>query len=232
VHLAQILKMRQKIKLPGPLVIQTRVTNTIRRRYSAVGAIHLDRLREIAGSPALEDQMKKYAAALVAALLALLGFTALAPSANAYPQAVLYLNASETTVVSGHTFNLTATATVNCSELTITWNGQSFSSAGSKFKHKYKAPIVSSSVVITAKATCEYGTTSGAAGHAIVATSSFTNPAYKDITVIPVHSKGGGKLPNTGGPSIGWLIGGIAALLAGAGAMYAGRRRDTGVASN
>ena len=175
--------------------------------------------------------MKKYAAILAAALLALLGLAAFAPSANAYPQPVLYLKVSSNVVVSGHTFMLTASTQVNCDVLTISWNGQTYSGSGSKFKHKYKAPIVTSQVVITAKATCTYGTTSGGVGHSITAQSLATNPAYLNVTVVPAHGKGG-KLPNTGGPSIGWLIGGIAALLAGAGAMFAGRRRDAGAVSN
>ncbi|MGN6722132.1 MAG: LPXTG cell wall anchor domain-containing protein [Marmoricola sp.] len=174
--------------------------------------------------------MKKFAAALTAALLALLGFTAFAPSASAYPPPTLYLTLSTNRVVSGHTFEATAHATVNCDKITLRWNGVMASATGSTVKHRYKAPIVSSTVVITAHATCTYTTTSGAAGAAI---SAKTNTLYAeaDVTVVPAHSKGG-KLPNTGGPSIGWLIGGIAALLAGAGAMFAGRRRHTGVASN
>lgn len=174
--------------------------------------------------------MKKYAAALTAALLALLGITAFAPSANAYPPPTLYLTLSTNRVVSGHTFEATAKATVNCDTITLRWNGQTASATGPMVKHRYKAPIVSSTVVITAHATCTYTDNSGLVGNAISATTK-TLYAEADVTVVPANSKGG-KLPNTGGPSIGWLIGGIAALLAGAGAMYAGRRRDTGVASS
>jgi LPXTG-motif cell wall-anchored protein len=177
--------------------------------------------------------MKKFAAALTAALLALLGFVAFAPSANAYPPPTppkLYLTLSTNRVVSGHSFNATAKATVSCDTITLRWNGVTASAAGSTVKHRYKAPIVSSDVVITAHATCVYTATSGQSGAAISATTK-TLYAEADVTVVPAHGKGG-KLPNTGGPSIGWLIGGIAALLAGAGAMFAGRRRDAGVASS
>lgn len=182
--------------------------------------------------------MKKFAATLAAALVALVSLAGLAPSAQAYPQPFLTLDASQTTVVSGHSFQLIAHATVKCDVLKIVWNGQSHSTSGSNFSHKYTAPMVTSKVVITATATCQYSTTSGAAGRAIVASALMTNPAHKDITVVPIgskgggHGSGGGNLPNTGGPSIGWLIGGIAALLAGAAAMFAGRRRDSGVASH
>ena len=172
--------------------------------------------------------MKKYAAALAAALLALLGLTALAPSAQAYPNPALYLTLSTNRVVSGHTFVATAKATVNCDTITLTWNGQAAHAPGPKVVHTYRAPIVTSTVVITAHATCTYTTTSGNVGNAISATTK-TLYAEADVTVIPVGSLGNGKLPNTGGPSIGWLIGGIAALLAGAGSIFAGRRRDAGV---
>lgn len=209
-----------------------RLTTTIVKRYSDVGAA-IGSIEGDSRFTALEDQMKKYAAALAAALLALLGVTALAPSAQAYPfpppgvTLTLHLNLNR--VVSGHTFVATAKASVNCTSLKINWDGQSGESAGATFKHQFRAPIVTTNTVIRAYAFCTYTATSGTAGHAISLTPK-TLTAHADITVIPVGS-GNGHLPNTGGPSVGWLIGGIAALLAGALAMYVGRRRDTDTAT-
>ncbi|GAC1382979.1 MAG: hypothetical protein NVSMB48_15020 [Marmoricola sp.] len=175
--------------------------------------------------------MKKYAATLAAALMVLLGLTALAPSAEAYPTPVLTLKLSVQSVISGHTFNAVAKASVNCDTLTVSWSGQSATAPGSTLTHTFRAPIVTVPTVITAVAVCRYSSTTGTAGAAIAATEQSLT-AKANITVLPLTSAGSGHLPNTGGPSIGWLIAGIAALLAGAVAMFAGRRRSAGVVSH
>lgn len=175
--------------------------------------------------------MKKFAATLAAALMALLGLTALAPSAQAYPTPVLTLKLSLHTVISGHTFNAVAKASVTCDTLTVSWSGQSATVPGSTLSHTFTAPVVTVPTVITAVAVCRYTSTTGTAGAAIAA-SPQTLTAKANVTVLPVNSAGNGHLPNTGGPSVGWLIAGIAALLAGAGAMFAGRRRSSGVVSH
>lgn len=175
--------------------------------------------------------MKKYAATLAAALLVLLGLTALAPSAQAYPTPILTLTLDLHTVVSGHTFDAVANASVKCDSLTVNWAGQSATAPGSTLRHTFKAPIVQVPTVITAVAVCRYTSTTGASGHAIVAAPQ-TLTAKANVTVLPLGSAAGGHLPNTGGPSINWLIAGIAAMLAGAAAMFAGRRRQADVASH
>lgn len=183
--------------------------------------------------------MKKFAATVAVALLALFGFAALAPSAQAYPfpppKVTFTLSPPSLTVTSGHSFVLHAKASVNCTSIKVTWDGQSVSGSGKTLNAKFIAPIVTSKTVIRAHATCTYVSARGTAGNAIAVSSPATATAHSDVTVLPVSSKGNGQnghLPNTGGPSIGWLIGGILALLAGAGAMYAGRRRDTGAAAH
>lgn len=175
--------------------------------------------------------MKKYAATLAAALMVLLGLTALAPSAQAYPTPVLTLKLSLHDVVSGKTFTAVAKATVTCDTLTLNWAGQSATSPGSTLSHAFKAPVVTVPTVVTAVAVCHYTSTTGASGTAIAAAPQ-TLTAKANVTVLPLSSAGNGRLPNTGGPSVGWLIAGIAALLAGAAAMFAGRRRDAGMAAH
>jgi len=175
--------------------------------------------------------MKKYVAMLAAALAALLGLAVLAPSAQAYPFPILNFDFGITgnIVVSGTHFPAKVTADVKCQVLTLSWAGQNSSVNNSNSLSTILiAPIVHKRTVIQATATCSASTLSGTAGGSIAAT---TKPATRtaNITVIPVG--GGGKLPNTGGPSEGWLFGGLAALLAGAGAMILGRRRS-GAASN
>lgn len=174
--------------------------------------------------------MKKYAATLAAALIALLGLTVLAPSAQAYPTPVLTLHLSLNRVLGGHTFVADAKASITCDTLSISWAGQNAVAPGSEVKHTFVAPKVKKATVITAVAVCNYTSTTGTAGNAI-SPSSQTLTAKANVTVLPANG-GSGVLPNTGGPSVGWLIAGIAALLAGALAMIAGRRRDGGIASS
>ena len=173
--------------------------------------------------------MKKLAAMLAAALVALLGVTALAPSAQAYPGISLTLKLNLNTVVSGHQFVAVAQADTKCSTLSVTFNGQKATQAGSKVTHTFNAPTVKTATKMPVNAACTYTSVTGVSGHAIVAKPQVAR-ATAYITILPVGGNGG--LPNTGGPSVGWLVAGIAALLAGAGAMFFGRRRNSGAASH
>lgn len=179
--------------------------------------------------------MKRYAALAVAAVLALLGITALAPGAQArpmtYPVPNLHLVLSTQKVVSGHTFKATVTSNIVCTPLTAAWNGQTASANGSKVVHTFKAPIVTKTKVIPMVATCRYTTIVGASGHALKATSHVLRTTA-NVTVTPVKRvivpgvpDTGASLPNTGGPNLAWFIAGAAAVLAGGGAMIVGRRR-------
>jgi hypothetical protein len=175
--------------------------------------------------------MKKYAAMLAAGLIAVLGLTALAPSAEAYPTVDMTLSLNLNRVVSGHTFVATTSTDTACTTLALTFNGQTVTEPGSKFVHTFTAPIVT---VVTPKivtAVCTYTAVTGTSGTAISVTSQQMSRSAT-ITIVPVSTGAGNSsgsgLPNTGGPSIGWLIAGIAALLAGAVAMVEGRRRSAG----
>jgi len=169
-------------------------------------------------------------------IAALFGLTVLASSAQAqqaiYPTPTLQptFSIQGGVVVSGHSFVASWHASIKCTRLTETWNGQSASAAGSTVTHRFTAPIVTHNTVIPMHVTCTYTNVSGAAGAALsVAQSSISRTA--NITVVPVATHGGGKLPNTGGPSIGWFIGGAAAVILGGFAVLFGlRRRGDGVA--
>lgn len=175
--------------------------------------------------------MKKFAAMLAAALVALLGVTALAPSAQAYPGISLTLHLNLNTVVSGKSFVAVAQADTTCTKLTVVFNGQTASQPGSKVTHTFNAPTVKKATKMPVNAACTYTSVSGSSGHAVAVQSQVAR-ATAYITILPTGGNNNGGLPNTGGPSVGWLIAGIAALLAGAGAMFFGRRRSTGVASH
>ena len=172
--------------------------------------------------------MKRYAALILAAVVALLGVTALAPGAQAqqtsYPVISLNLKLSLQTVVSGHTFVATVTASVKCDQLTQTWKGQTVTGAGSTLTHKYAAPVVTKPTVIPIHVVCTYTLASGVAGSAI-ALQILSQSRTANVLVVPVAHPGKPVLPDTGGPNVGWLIGGGAAVAAGGLAMFFGRRR-------
>lgn len=179
--------------------------------------------------------MKRYAALILTAVVALLGAGGLTSSAQAqpaaYPTPVLELKLSLQTVVSGHTFVAKLLANVSCDPLTVTWDGQSASAIGKSLTHTFKAPIVTKPTVYPLTATCTYTGVAGTLGHSVQATvHRLTRTA--NITVLPVKSPSTTPgLPNTGGPSVGWFIGGAAAVIAGFSAMfYSRRRRGDGIA--
>lgn len=182
--------------------------------------------------------MKKYAAMLAAGLIAMLGLTALAPSAQAsstyppstIPTITLHLNLKK--VPSHGTFTAVAQVNQNCAKLVLFFNGsKAKTGAGSSLTAVITAPSVTQTTNYPVQAACTIPGNSGKAGHAIAPSAQvyYSNTQY--VTVVPSNGTGSG-LPDTGGPSLGWLIGGIAALLAGGLAMFMGRRRSAGAASN
>lgn len=172
--------------------------------------------------------MKRYAALALAAIAALVGMSALAPSAQArqatYPVVSLQLKLSVQKVVSGHTFTATAKANIKCVVISETWNGQTASAAGSTVTHTFQAPNVTKPTVIPLHATCQYSVVSGAAGAALKAQLQSVSRTA-NILVVPVAHPGHPVLPDTGGPNLGWFIGGALAVVAGGLAMFFGRRR-------
>lgn len=172
--------------------------------------------------------MKKSVAVVVAALLALLGLVGLAPSAQAYPTPVLTLSLSASKVFSDKDFTATAKANVSCTKITLSWSGQTGSAAGSSVTHTFHAPVVTKPTYVTVYATCEYkdGQTLTSQAQVLVLPASTSGTGNGTGTT----GNGSGSIPNTGGPSKLWLFGGLAAVLAGGLAMFAGRRRKADAA--
>ena len=161
--------------------------------------------------------MKKYGAIAAALFAALLGIAALAPSAQAavatYPAPTVTVTVSATTVTSASSFTATVTSSVTCHDF-FSFAGQHKTGVGKVVTKSFKAPNVTSTQVFPLTVTCTYST---GAGHA--STSRTVN-----ITVVPAGAAA--SLPNTGGPSVWWFVGGALAILIGAGAMFTTRRRS------
>ena len=170
--------------------------------------------------------MKKYGAIAAALFAALLGIAALAPSAQAavatYPAPTVTLTVSATTVTSGSTFTATVTSSVTCHDF-FSFAGQHKTGVGKVVTRSFRAPNVTSTQVFPLTVTCTYSTTSGGVGHAIMASTASTSRTV-NITVVPAGAAA--SLPNTGGPSMWWFVGGALAILIGAGAMFTTRRRS------
>jgi LPXTG-motif cell wall-anchored protein len=178
--------------------------------------------------------MKKLISLCGAALVALLAVAGLAPAAHAYPDVNIDLTVNRQVLYGGETFTATGTSDVTCA-WHLTWNGvvrTGTGSNGAPFQTTYTAPAVTKITKIPLHGTCTYTqpTARKAAKAARTAAASATWQRTIMITVLPRGSavsppENSGDLPNTGGPKFIVLLGGVALLLAGAGAVVVARRR-------
>lgn len=162
-------------------------------------------------------------AALIAAL-AMLGFSS---PAQAYPEVSFDLKVDRSVLYGGESFTATATSTGATCAWTLEWNGvvrQGGSSTGHDFVTPYQAPKVTKVTKIPLHGTCVYNARVGSS-----ARSAATWERTIMITVLPrstaVSPPVGSDLPNTGGPNLLFLLGGIALLVSGATAVTVARRR-------
>jgi LPXTG-motif cell wall-anchored protein len=168
-------------------------------------------------------------AALIVAALALLG---LSGSAQAYPERSFKLEVSRSVLYGGQHFTATATGNVTC-DWTLEWNGdtrQAKRDPNVKFATTYTTPKVTKVTKIPLTGTCLYDSDE----HPVDpnARASATPATWENtiiITVLPrssaVSPPGGSDLPNTGGPNLLFLAGGILLLASGAIAVTVARRR-------
>lgn len=138
---------------------------------------------------------------------------ALQAPAEAYPGTVCNLHVSPASgeITSGQTLTLTGSASTTTT-WSVTINGVVHHFTGTTFTETYKAPTVAHKTVIGVTVTCT--NSSGAL------TLRFR------IVVDPFSLAGngsGGHLPNTGGPSLWWLLVGIACALSGGFLAWRGR---------
>ena len=162
-------------------------------------------------------------AALIA-VLALLGFSA---PAQAYPEVRIDLAVNRSTLYSSQSFTAVGSSNVSCA-WTIEWHGRSRSGASSSshdFRTTFTAPHVTKVTKIALHGTCAYDGSETPTTARTTASSTRTVM----ITVLPrsaaVSAPGGSDLPNTGGPNLLFLAGGLGLLLAGVTAVSVARRR-------
>lgn len=185
--------------------------------------------------------------AVLIAGLAILGFTA---PAQAYPDAQINLTVNRDTLYSGQKFEATASSDSTTCDWTLEWNGtvqQGQSSPHHDFKTSFTAPQVSQDTTIPLRGTCRYQAANGRGTATAERTVMITvRPARSEVSppnsasangpkssvagpsssvAGPKSSASGSDLPNTGGPNMVFLLGGLVLLLAGATAVTVSRRK-------
>lgn len=163
-------------------------------------------------APAGRSTVVRVVTVLSMLVAAVLGGLALQAPAQAYPFTVCSVTISPSSlhVTSGQTYTLTGSSAVT-THWTVTINGVKHYYTGTSFTATYKAPTVTKRTVIGLSVTCT--NSSGA-----------LTLRYR-LVVDPFAIGSGGHLPNTGGPSIWWLIVGLMAAISGAFMTWANRRR-------
>lgn len=152
----------------------------------------------------------------LAGLVATVGF---AGPAQAYPEVIIDLTVDRQLLYGGENFTATATANVVC-DWTLEWNGDSRDKdASSTFVTTYTAPDVTEITKIPLHGTCDYLLPDGATpvtGRAAAGPLTTWKRTIM-ITVLPQGSVAPpeGGLPNTGGPHLSLLIGGLGMIAAG-----------------
>jgi LPXTG-motif cell wall-anchored protein len=160
-------------------------------------------------------------AALVAGL-ALLGFSG---PAQAYPDVRIDLSVNRSVLYGGQSFTATAKSDGITCAWRLEWNGDvrhGASSGGHDFVTSYHAPQVKRVTKIPLHGTCTYASSGTRGATAWERTIMITVLPPSTAVSPPV---GGSDLPNTGGPNLLYLLGGIGLLLAGATAVTVARRR-------
>ena len=160
---------------------------------------------------------------LVIAVLAILG--AQSP-AQAYPEISIGISVDRDTLYGGQDFTATATANVTCA-WAVEWNGstrKADEAPKASFQTTFTAPKVKKVTKIPLHGTCVYDS-----GENPTARTAAAWNRTIVITVLPRSNAVAGPvssdLPNTGGPNLIFLVGGLGLLLAGATAVTIARRR-------
>lgn len=167
-------------------------------------------------------------AVALAALVAGLAMLWFSSPAQAYPDVRIDLSVNRSVLYGGEKFTATASSDGTTCAWTLTWNGvvrEGGSSTGNSFRTTYQAPQVKHVTKIPLHGTCTYD-----ARTAPAARGTATWERTIMITVLPPSTAvsppvGGSDLPNTGGPNLLFLLGGVGLLVAGATAVTMARRR-------
>lgn len=178
--------------------------------------------------------MKKALAGVALVLGGLLVVAGTVPAAQAYPEVSFEAHVDDQVVFEFESFVASSEANVDC-DWTHEWNGKTQRGQGKSHRSKFKAPAVDAETVIPVHFTCAYDG-SVTAGRAVLIPAETWNRTV-NVTVLPrgaVRDSADtnatqSALPNTGGPSMYVLVGGLLLLVVGVLAAWAARRRAEGL---
>ena len=164
--------------------------------------------------------------ALVAALTILGFFT----PAEAYPEASINLTVDRQAIHGGESFTATASSDTACT-WSLEWAGEvrhGLSSTGNSFTTTFTAAQVKKATNIPLHGECSYAAPSARGAATWQQTITIKVLPSRTAVSPPTSSQAGGSgtgMPNTGGPNVSFLIGGLVLLLSGATAVTVARRR-------
>lgn len=162
--------------------------------------------------------------ALIAAL-AVLGFFT---PAQAYPDVSIYLSVDRDVLYGGESFTATAESNSTTCTWSLEWDGKvrpGHSSLDHPFRTTYKAPTVKKTTKIPLHGTCTYTPPNSRSAATWQETIMITVLPRRTAVSPPTGGGSGTGMPNTGGPNVAFLIGGLVLLLSGATAVTVARRR-------
>lgn len=172
-------------------------------------------------------KLSSMGAVAFAALIAGLAVLAFSTPAQAYPDVSIDLKVNRSTLYGGQKFTATASSMGTTCNWTVEWDNRvrlGTSSDNTRFRTTFTAPGVSKVTKIPLHGTCVYST-SGTRGAVTWARTIMITVLPSRAAVSPPTSGGSSDLPNTGGPNMLFLVGGLVLLASGATAVTVARRR-------
>lgn len=190
-------------------------------------------------------RMHLLVATAVAAIVATLVPSTAFAADDTYPDPVLSVKVTGGKLYGGEPVSLGATASVDCSPLSLSFLGDTVSTKGSSLTRSFDTPVVKEVTPKKVTASCTYTDASGASttvtGDAVVTPAAFVGPlagavrsASATVILLPratddgddngSNDQGNGILPNTGGLPFWLLVAGVV-LVVGGGVIATRRRR-------
>jgi len=171
----------------------------------------------------------RVAAAL--ALSAVFGLSFVAP-AQAYPDPTITIHLPDDEIYGGDTFSFSVTSGSTECDWVVDYEGKQKTGSGTSISGSFGTVKVSKRTPTPLSAVCTYVTTASGNGAATAdVQSAATASATATVYLLPRGGNGNGGsdssgLPGTGGYSLWYVVGGIALVIAGGGALALSRRRS------
>jgi|GEM_PF-2822793 len=169
----------------------------------------------------------RVAAAL--ALSAVFGLSFVAP-AQAYPDPTITIQLPDDEIYGGDTFSFSVSSGSTDCDWVVDYEGKQKTGSGTSISGSFGTVKVSKRTPTPLSAVCTYDDTIGmGSGSTADVQSAATASATATVYLLPRGGNGGSDssgLPGTGGYSLWYIVGGVALVVAGGGALALSRRRS------